>query len=228
MLALAPELECELQAAQVERLLPHFLRNSAAPASAADLVAAAQEAAGGSGGIETGSELLPATLRLLWGVAAEWHLLVAGHHCDVFGFNLFAPNELREVTVQIFGDEDNRAEWASEHGKNNSITCAEAGWMAIASFSEYSYLYCCLDRENPSFGDVRHMVNNCFEEQPCCHIDALPGHLVSFVEEMAAVKVAVGAGAAYEPPDGATGAGLTRGLQCLRAEILQYGKDEDN
>ena len=63
------------------------------------------------------------------------------------------------------------------------VSCAAKGWINIGAFSEYDFLFCCIDPKKDEFGQVRHIVNNCFEESAFCHIDELPIYLAKMVED---------------------------------------------
>ena len=64
------------------------------------------------------------------------------------------------------------------------VSCAAKGWINIGAFSEYDFLFCCIDPKKEQFGQVRHIVNNCFEESAFCHIDELPIYLSEMVENL--------------------------------------------
>jgi hypothetical protein len=207
---------------RLERLRSHFTLGP--PASDAEVAAAVLPAAelGGADSLGLGGAV-PAALLDMWAQGSEWHLLPEGHH-NVFGFNLFAPHTLRQITTEIFGGEEERNEWAQDHSgdaTNYNASVAGHGWAAVASFSEFDYLFCCMDSHSPHFGEVRHMVNNCYEEAVCCNsIDELLSYLADFVEAMAAMR----AGRHANTPDESN---LTPGLSSLRATILEYGKVDD-
>ena len=55
---------------------------------------------------------IPESLRILWKVSSEWHL--TKNHCDVFGFNIYSPKDVIQITYNIFGDESIREEWNEE------------------------------------------------------------------------------------------------------------------
>lgn len=111
---------------------------------------------------------VPPTLASMWLESRTWHF--SEGHCDVFGFNIFSPDSVKNVTVQIFGDLECRDDWL-EHMRDRQPeqpSVAERGWLCIASLSEYDFLFSCFDLSSPNFGHVRHMVNNCCEEWACC------------------------------------------------------------
>ena len=150
----------------------------AAAATRADLrslVTALQ--AEGQGGGESGAlpvpqPAVPPSVAALWLEGAEWHF--SRDHCDVFGCNIFPPARLPELTVQIFGDAENRADWQQQQrAAAGEPSVADPGWLVWASFSEYDYLFVCFDSASPHHGHVRHMVNNCCEERAVWN-DALP------------------------------------------------------
>lgn len=60
----------------------------------------------------------------------------------------------------------------------------EKGWINIGAFSEYDFLFCCIDPKKEEFGQIRHIVNNCFEESVFCHIDELPKYLSKITEDL--------------------------------------------
>jgi hypothetical protein len=114
----------------------------------------------------------------------------------VFGFNLLSPPSALnadddEGTNCIFGGRDERRQWSSDQREQDGIdvSCAEEGWVVIAAFSEYDFLFCCLDpKKINSYGTIRHIVNNCADEYDCCgSVDELLGRLATFVEEAVAM-----------------------------------------
>ncbi|CAO3696668.1 unnamed protein product [Rhizopus microsporus] len=72
---------------------------------------------------------IPEELESLWRIGSEWHLVE--EHYNVFGFNIYNPKEIIQITGKIFGGEEIKQEWASEIQESNL------------------------------FGATRHMVNNC-------------------------------------------------------------------
>ena len=62
------------------------------------------------------------------------------------------------------GDEELVEEWRQEHDSPN---CAEDGWQCFAAVSEYDYLFVCVDDSSEHYGHIRHIVNNCFEDEVC-------------------------------------------------------------
>ena len=116
---------------------------------------------------------VPPSVAALWLESAEWHF--SRDHYDVFGCNIFPPNRLPELTLQIFGDAENRADWRTDAQQRapGEPSVADPGWLVWASFSEYDYLFVCFDSTSPHHGHVRHMVNNCCEERAVWN-DALP------------------------------------------------------
>ena len=153
-----------------------------AGATAADLEAlvtslrtAPDEGSGGSAAAAvTGAVALqvrgpkvPPSLAALWREAGEWHF--SRDHHNAFGCNVFAPATVVRTTEQVFGDWGCRADWRRDLASRQlgQPSVADAGWLCVASFSEYDYLFCCFDSASPHFGHVRHMVNNCCEENAC-------------------------------------------------------------
>ena len=124
-------------------------------------------AAVGAAALQVQQPAVPPSLAALWCEAGEWHF--SHSHYNVFGCNLFAPASVVQSTEQIFGDWDCRADWraglAGRQPEQPSV--ADPGWLCVASFSEYDFLFCCFDSASPHFGHIRHMVNNCGEENPC-------------------------------------------------------------
>jgi hypothetical protein len=105
----------------------------------------------------------PPLLREIWRIGNEWHLLESGHH-NVFGFNIFSIETVDKVSADVFGDDDERQAWAGREAMKGRSSCAETSWRAFASFSEFDYLFICIDPEIIDYGKVKHIVNNCCEE----------------------------------------------------------------
>ena len=131
-----------------------------------------------------GGRRLPLGLRMMWEAGSEWHLLPDGEHYNVFGFNLWRSDEeeLERATLTVFGDAEGRKDWAVHHGKGDQVTCAAPGWICCMAVSEFDYLFVNLN-EGSGFGEVRWVVNNCFEEHALCSMDELVRHLYEFVKE---------------------------------------------
>jgi hypothetical protein len=138
----------------------------------------------------------PPALRAAWSISSEWHQLPSGHY-NAFGFNLLSPPaglslDDDENATGIFGGLDLRRQWASYQRERDGIdvSCADEGWVVIAAFSEYDFLFCCLDpKKARHYGKIRHIVNNCSEEADCCGSgEELLGHVATFVEEAAAMS----------------------------------------
>ncbi|KAK3243296.1 hypothetical protein CYMTET_47036 [Cymbomonas tetramitiformis] len=108
---------------------------------------------------------IPIELREIWMAASEWHL--SHNHCDCFGFNIFSPNEVVQVTAEIFGnDEELLKQWRKDTASAGKETsCAHEGWLCLASTSEYDFIFVNVDAESPFFGRTRHVVNNCCEDE---------------------------------------------------------------
>ncbi|GAB5593433.1 hypothetical protein Unana1_08333 [Umbelopsis nana] len=102
---------------------------------------------------------IPDELELLWNIVSEWHIIADQY--DVFGFNIHGPKKVLQTTKNVFGDEDIRKEWVSDHGKD---PCG-ADWLCLAGYTEYDYLFMNFNRQSELFGTTRHMVNNCNEEK---------------------------------------------------------------
>merc|ERR1719219_182850 len=150
----------------IQELSKHFFLSE--PATQDQLKAVASQ-------VGTTIDRLPSTLIDFWTISSEWHSLNHGHY-NVFGFNFYPPEKALDSTC-IFGDEELRFEWRDEHTDLAGVSCAEEGWINIGAFSEYDYLFCCIDPKKEEFGQVRHIINNCFEESAFCHIDKLPKYL---------------------------------------------------
>ena len=140
------------------------------------------------GAVFTNPAELPLALRLLWESGSEWHQLAVGHY-NVFGFNLNAPmttEQSDEMSTLVFGDTDERARWVREHGGlwGGSGSCASAGWVCIGAFSEFDYLFICIDPSAHAFGQVRLVTNNCNEEQRVSTVGALVALLLRFFEDV--------------------------------------------
>eukprot|EP00798_Chlamydomonas_sp_ICE-L_P000671 gene671-2102_t len=93
---------------------------------------------------------VPPVLQQLWDQSTKWHLI--HDHYNIVS-----------TTKNVFGDESCRLEWRERTPQPN---CAGAGWLCFGSFSEYDYLFICVDGQDIDFGCLRWMVNNCCEETP--------------------------------------------------------------
>jgi hypothetical protein len=60
----------------------------------------------------------------------------------------------------------------------------------LPPFSEYDFLFCCLDpKKARDYGKIRHIVNNLSEEADCCGSgEELLGHVATFAEEAVAMS----------------------------------------
>jgi hypothetical protein len=137
--------------------------------SLADSLCAEDSTAGerdeGPASLRVAQPAVPPAVAAWWRESRSWHF--SRDHHDVFGFNVFDPSGVVQTTEQIFGDWENRADWRRDHAVRQPAgqpSVAGPGWVCLASLSEYDYLFCCFDSASPSFGHVRHMVNNCCEE----------------------------------------------------------------
>lgn len=101
---------------------------------------------------------LPDVLKSLLRLGAKWNFRRGS--CDVFGLNIWvtAPAD----TVEIFGDAECRQDWLERHGEDS---CASAHWALLGASSEYDYYFVNLKTDDPQFGAVRRIVNNCDEEE---------------------------------------------------------------
>lgn len=102
---------------------------------------------------------IPKELVSMWNLSSEWHLI--HDHYDVFGFNVFGPKKLVDLTACVFGDNEIRQEWEQELGPDS---CAHIDWLCFASYSEYDYIFVNLNKDSTLFGATKHMVNNCNQE----------------------------------------------------------------
>jgi hypothetical protein len=95
---------------------------------------------------------VPPSIATLWREAGEWHF--SHDHCNCFGCNISPPTNIKSHTIQIFGDEECRQEWAeAEHiQRPGQPSVADPGWLCIGSFSEFDYLFCSFDAASPHFG----------------------------------------------------------------------------
>ena len=126
----------------------------------------------------------PAFLHAMWEYAAEWHLLPADQHYNVFGFNLFAPDEVACTTTMVFGDDELQREAAA------TILVAQPGWLVCFAFTEFDYLSVNMDpADTEHYGSVRLYVNNCNEEYPCApSVSRLMEHVLAFIQEAKACR----------------------------------------
>ena len=169
-----PAASCISAAARVRALRPvaEARGSCSAGASEADLKSLVESlrlsgsAAGGVASLQVAEPKIPPSWGALWVESAEWHF--SKDHYNCYGFNIFPPADVLKTTEQIFGDWECRTSWAEDmHARSEGEpSVADPGWLCVASFSEFDYLFCCFDRSSPCFGDVRHMVNNCCEERP--------------------------------------------------------------
>ena len=121
----------------------------------------------------------PSLLREIWKFGNEWHLLERDHY-NCYGFNIFSIESLDDISLSIFGDSEERQAWAERETNNGrfSISCADLSWRAFASFSEFDFLFICIDEESKEHGTVRHIINNCCEEY------TISGGLLSILETL--------------------------------------------
>jgi hypothetical protein len=103
---------------------------------------------------------IPEQLEALWKIASEWHLIDDNY--DVFGFNIYGPKKIVQTTKNVFGDEDIRKEWVSDHGNDS---CGGADWLCLAGYTEYDYIFMNFNKQSDLFAATRHMVNNCNEDE---------------------------------------------------------------
>jgi hypothetical protein len=156
----APEADDESVCELVKRIEQRFSRTE--PVTCEDVTAAVRGAANVLGGAAEA----PPALMAMWEVGGEWHLLQGeDRHYGVFGFNFVSPHRVGDVTIDIFGGVDERADWAAArlaHPRSDGTTCASEGWGCIAAFSEFDYLFCCFDRASPHFGELRKQCSTLF------------------------------------------------------------------
>lgn len=109
---------------------------------------------------------IPEELKILWKISSEWHLIK--DHCDVFGFNIYSPEQIIEIESSncIFGDENIRKEWNKEGYDifGHECLCGDKDWVCIVAYSEYDYIFVNLNKDSSHFGFTRHMVNNTGED----------------------------------------------------------------
>ncbi|CAM0138160.1 hypothetical protein VKS41_001395 [Umbelopsis sp. WA50703] len=117
---------------------------------------------------------IPNELESLWKIASEWHLIA--DHYNVFGFNIYGPKAVVQFTKDVFGDEEVREEWGSDHGEDS---CGGADWLCLAGYSEFDYIFMNFNSQSKLFGATRHMVNNCDEDREFTNAP-----LANFVEHM--------------------------------------------
>ena len=157
----------------VARLAPHFTRAARS----------------------THTQHAPPLLRALWASGSAWHLLPDGEHCGVFGFNVIAPDKAEAATLSVWDDAEEQQAWAARHGSpRHGSSCASAGWLCFATFSEYDTLFVCVDEASPCYGDVHAVVNNCDEESVVA--GGLPAVLLALADAVEARAAARGAAAA--------------------------------
>ena len=129
-------------------------------------------------------------LEIMWSRSEEWHLLPSDH-CDVYGFNIWAPIWLDDVTDMVFGGPSERKNWSlganlklsSCSAESAQSSCALPGWICCMAFSEFDYLLFCLDQKSLQYGHVHHVNVHNEEENFCCTIDELFLYLLDFVNE---------------------------------------------
>jgi hypothetical protein len=134
------------------------------PATEADLqsLASSLRSAGdadellAAGSLQVRQPGIPASVAALWREASEWHF--SRNHYGCFGLNIFPPSGLVELTTQVFGDLECRGDWRSaeqqQQQQQPGPSVAQPGWLVLAAFSEYDYLFCCFDAQSPHFGHV--------------------------------------------------------------------------
>ena len=193
----------------VARLAPHFTRAARS----------------------THTQHAPPLLRALWASGSAWHLLPDGEHCGVFGFNVIAPDKAEAATLSVWDDVEEQQAWAARHGSpRHGSSCASAGWLCFATFSEYDTLFVCVDEASPCYGDVHAVVNNCDEESVVA--GGLPAVLRALADAVEARAAARGGAAAGGGGAGGGGCGdndpgvqpeqlpLCRPLRRLRDAVL--------
>jgi hypothetical protein len=136
-------------------------------------------------------------LEIMWRKSEEWHLLPTDH-CDVYGFNIWAPMWLDDVTDMVFGGPSERKAWSLganlrlSSGKGLPVqSCALPGWICCMAFSEFDYLLVCLNRKSSQYGNVHHVNVHNDEENFCCTIDELFLYLLDFVNEAKELRTSV-------------------------------------
>jgi len=82
-------------------------------------------------------------------------------HYNVFGVNVTTPDDFQKLS--IFGDEQMKLEWYSEHETPN---CAESEWKLFCAISEFNFIFVNADTESKFYGATRIITNNCFEDLP--------------------------------------------------------------
>ncbi|KAK9752641.1 hypothetical protein K7432_018017 [Basidiobolus ranarum] len=126
---------------------------------------------------------IPDHLKTLWKIASEWHLIEDNY--NVFGFNIYGPKNIVQVTKNVFGDEDIRKEWATDNGNES---CGGTDWLCLAGYDEYNYIFMNFNKQSDLFGSTRHMVNNCNEDNDLTKppfsnfIEYVKGHIENFKE----------------------------------------------
>jgi len=160
-------------------------------------------------------------LRALWNEAEEWHLL-STDHCDVYGFNVWAPAWLQETSDMVFGGAEARKKWLIKQQRVTDKTnwsCASEGWVCCMAFSEFDYLLVCSDKTNERFGHVHHITSNQVgKEAYCCSMDELLHHLANFVEEGKMKRKRKNEGKSYR--DHGDRSSMTRPLKLLRKSVI--------
>lgn len=103
---------------------------------------------------------IPVELESMWKIASEWHLIA--DHYNVFGFNIYGPKTVLQTTKNVFGDDEIRQEWGSDHGEDS---CGDADWLCLAGYTEFDYIFMNFNSESKLYGATRHMVNNCDDDR---------------------------------------------------------------
>jgi hypothetical protein len=155
-------------------------------------------------------------LKIMWEKAEEWHLLPSDH-CDVYGFNIWAPIWLEEKTDMCFGGKSERKIWNLASGSRfadgkSSRSCAADGWICCMAFSEFDYLLFCVDQKSSQYGHVHHVNIHRDEENFCCTVDELFVYLLDFVNEGKALKKSARRDNVPK---------LNRGLKRIREAVLE-------
>ncbi|CAK9051987.1 unnamed protein product [Durusdinium trenchii] len=89
----------------------------------------------------------PASLALLLKYAVKWSYRT---DMGIPPLELFVANQ--DFKLDIFGDEECKADWMEEHGEES---CAGDDWMLLASSSEYDYFFVNVKKSSPHFGMVK-------------------------------------------------------------------------
>ncbi|KAL6041850.1 hypothetical protein QOT17_024741 [Balamuthia mandrillaris] len=114
-----------------------------------------------------GGIVLPRELKQFYLFANGMNRIGCEFWC--FGDNFYPLEKCGYKTKKdIFGDEGIMKEWRKEKEEKELSpggSCASPGWILFGASSEFDYYFINCAPNSPFFGQVRHIVNNCNEDE---------------------------------------------------------------